>query len=322
MKSKILLLLEENRDTGISGGQIATQLGVTRAAVWKAVQSLEKEGHLIQAVPGRGYRLREESDVLSREAVSLALETKVLGRNLVVLPQVDSTNTYLKTMAVQGAPEGTVVIAQEQTGGKGRLGRSFSSPPGCGLYMSVLLRPKGKAMESAQLTALAAVAGAEAAQQVSGAPVEIKWVNDLMLGGKKVCGILTEAALELETGGLEYMVVGMGFNAHPLPPDTPPEVLAVAGSLSQGETRRFTRSALAAAVLQRLEERLAQPQGQYLADYRRRSCVVGRQVTIVGEDPPAVYTAVDIDDQACLVVEDSAGSRRSLNSREISVRPV
>lgn len=323
MKSKVLEILEQNREGNISGSKIAAQLGITRAAVWKAIRALEKEGHRIEAVPRRGYRLLPDSDVLSAEAIGLCLSTHTLGRGLVVLPTVDSTNTYLKNLALRGAQEGTTVVSDCQTGGRGRMGRTFASPPGCGVYMSILFRPKGSPALSAQATACAAVAVAKAVEETAGVSPQIKWVNDLMVEGKKICGILTEAALELESGGLDYMIVGIGINARRLPGEVPEEVARVAASIEDFSHRAFSRSRLAASVLAHLEEEMAHlEEGGYLKEYRERSCVVGRQVVIAGDPQGKVFRAVDIDDQARLVVEDENGERTALNSREISVRSV
>ena len=323
MKSKVLEILEQNRDGSISGSKIADQLGITRAAVWKAIRALEKEGHRIEAVPRRGYRLLPDSDVLSAEAIGLHLTTRTLGRGLVVLSTVDSTNTYLKNLALRGAREGTAVVADCQTGGRGRMGRPFVSPSGCGVYISVLFRPQGSPQKAAQATACAAVATAKAVEEVTGVSPQIKWVNDLMVEGKKICGILTEAALEMETGGLDYMIVGIGINARRLPPDVPEEIARVAASIEDFAHRPFSRSRLAAAVLARLEEEMdGLDQGRYLTEYRSRSCVVGRQVAIVGDPSGKILRAVEIDDQARLVVEDENGCRQALNSREISIRPL
>ena len=321
MKHRVLEILEQNRDGDISGSKIAAQLGITRAAVWKAIRALEKEGHRIEAVPRRGYRLLPDSDVLSAEAIGLHLATRTLGRGLVVLPSVDSTNTYLKNLALRGAQEGTTVVADCQTGGRGRLGRTFVSPAGCGIYMSVLFRPKGSPDQSALITACGAVAVARAVEEVTGVSPQIKWVNDLMVEGRKICGILTEAAMELESGGLDYLIVGIGINVRRLPEEFPQPVRQVAGAIDSFAARPFSRSQLAAAVLNHLEEEAGRMDtGAYLEEYRARSCVLGRPVTVVGDPAGKVWQAVEIDDQARLVVEDETGARQVLNSREISVR--
>ena len=198
-KMQFLDALEKNRGEYLSGEQLASSLGVSRNAVWKAIQKLEEAGHKIRAVPKRGYTLAPESDVLTVQSVSRFLDTD-MPVYLQVQTEVTSTNTLLKAQAEQGAPEGTVLIAESQTAGKGRLGRHFTSPPGTGIYFSLLLRPHCTAEKSLFITTTAAVAVCEAIEQVTGLNPQIKWVNDVYLNEKKVCGILTEASVDFENG--------------------------------------------------------------------------------------------------------------------------
>lgn len=200
IQDAVLDALEKNRGEYLSGEQLASSLGVSRNAVWKAIQKLEEAGHKIRAVPKRGYTLAPESDVLTVQSVSRFLDTD-MPVYLQVQTEVTSTNTLLKAQAEQGAPEGTVLIAESQTAGKGRLGRHFTSPPGTGIYFSLLLRPHCTAEKSLFITTTAAVAVCEAIEQVTGLNPQIKWVNDVYLNEKKVCGILTGASVDFENGG-------------------------------------------------------------------------------------------------------------------------
>ena len=211
IQDAVLDALEKNRGEYLSGEQLASSLGVSRNAVWKAIQKLEEAGHKIRAVPKRGYTLAPESDVLTVQSVSRFLDTD-MSVYLQVQTEVTSTNTLLKAQAEQGAPEGTVLIAESQTAGKGRLGRHFTSPPGTGIYFSLLLRPHCTAEKSLFITTTAAVAVCEAIEQVTGLNPQIKWVNDVYLNEKKVCGILTEASVDFENGGLNWAVLGIGIN--------------------------------------------------------------------------------------------------------------
>ncbi len=322
MKEKILALLEENQM--VSGGDISKQLGVSRTAVWKAVNALRQQGYEISSTPGGGYSLNRDNDLLARPAIWSGLKTRLLGRQLELLPSVDSTNHYLKLAAQQGAPEGLTVVAREQTQGKGRLGRSFHSPPQGGIYMSVLLRPKAPAADCALFTAATAVCVCRAVQEVAGAELSIKWVNDLLYQGKKVCGILTEAALELEGSRLDYMIVGIGINTGGPGLTLPPELDQIATTLYDICGVPNLRNRLIAAILNHLEDFYLSAEARkedVLAEYSRRLCLKGQQIRLSTGDPGRLFTAIDIDDQAGLIIEDSGGARQTLTYGEVSVIP-
>lgn len=323
----LLKILMEREDSYVSGEELAGRLSVSRTAVWKGVEALRAAGYRIDSVTNRGYRLSSASDVLSAAGIGKRLKTE--GIRLRVLPSVTSTNTLLKAEAAAGAPEGAVLVAGEQTEGRGRMGRSFFSPPGSGLYMSLLLRPQAPAAETAKLTAYAAVAVAEALEEAGGA-AEIKWVNDIYMGGRKVSGILTEAALDCERGVTEYAVVGIGVNLYAPEGGFPPELREIAGaafgsSESGSETAPAMRCRLAAAVIDRFF-------GFYRSDgpetarycykaYKRRSLVLGRRVMVHAvARPPEEAEAVDIAPDFSLVVRGADGIIRRVASGEVSVR--
>lgn len=194
VKQEVLAALDAARGRYISGQELAAQLDVSRTAVWKAVAALRRDGIPIKAVTNRGYTLAQSVDVLNAAAVPAQLdEATVKALQIEVVDRLPGTNAALRSRADAGAREGLVLIAQAQSAGRGRGGHSFYSPPG-GLYMSILLRPEIGARQAVGLTAMAAVAAARAAERLCGVPITIKWVNDLWKNGKKVCGILTEAA--------------------------------------------------------------------------------------------------------------------------------
>lgn len=319
-KDAVLALLWQNADSWLSGEALAERLSVSRTAVWKAVEQLRAEGYAVESATNRGYRLCSQSDVLSEQGLLKYLRSPAITPQ--VLPVVSSTNTLLKSMAAEGAPEGTALLAGEQTAGRGRMGRSFYSPPGSGLYMSLLLRPQIPASEAVRITACAAVAVAEAVEELSGLETQIKWVNDVLVRGRKVCGILTEGSLDLESGGLSYAVVGIGINTAVPAGDFPPELRQTAGALFGDEKPPELRCRLAAAVLDRLMDfygRLDDP--AIWEAYRRRSLVLGREISILapGKEPePAV--ALDLDTDYGLLVCLPDGSLRKLSSGEVSVR--
>ena len=213
VKDRVLDALEANRGAWFSGQALAQTLGVSRSAVWKAISQLREGGYPIRAASNRGYSLEADSAILSAQSVGKYLTAP--GVTVEVRPTVTSTNDLLRQQAEAGAPEGTVLIATEQTAGKGRRGHSFFSPPDTGLYLSLLLRPALEAREALSLTTCAAAAVALAIEECAGIPAQIKWVNDVFCRGKKVCGILTEASLDLESGGLQYAIVGIGVNLSP-----------------------------------------------------------------------------------------------------------
>ena len=299
---------------------MAGLLGVSRNAVWKAVKSLQEDGYEIEASTNKGYRLSRQSDILSGQSIE-----KFLSGNFYSVEYVactDSTNNLLKTRAAEGAPEGTVVVAGQQSAGKGRMNRSFYSPPGTGLYMSVLLRPQVGAEQSLFITAAAAVAVASAIDAVSENTAGIKWVNDVYLHGRKVCGILTEASFSMENGGIEYAVLGIGVNILPPAGGFPLEIKNLVSTVFTEQTYYpEARSRLAAEILndflglyQGLEQKT------FLEEYRRRSVLANKEITIIrgGREQKAV--ARGIDDRFRLVAELPDGSQTALYSGEVSIR--
>ena len=227
-KEDLLTLLWQNADAYISGEELARRLSVSRTAVWKAIGQLREAGYNIESVSNRGYRLLSESDVLSEEGIRRHLKHQEL--ELQVYKTITSTNTVLKALAAEGAPAGLALIAGEQTAGRGRMGRSFYSPADSGLYLSLLLRPNVSAVEATRLTACAAVAVAETIEELSGRPAQIKWVNDIFVDGRKVCGILTEASVDCENGMMHYVIIGLGVNTRVPAGDFPEELKGIAGA--------------------------------------------------------------------------------------------
>ena len=319
-KDAILNMLWEHADSYVSGAELARALGVSRAAVWKGIEQLRQEGYAIDSATNRGYCLSSGSDVSWEEGVRRYL--KADGINLQVYRTVSSTNTMLKAMAEEGAKEGTCIIAVEQSAGRGRLGRSFYSPPDSGLYMSLLLRPALQAAEATCITACAAVAVAEAIESLAPVKAEIKWVNDVYVDGRKVCGILTEASLDCESGMVSHLIVGIGINTRVPASDFPEDLKGIAGVAFGDREIPELRSRLAAEVLNRLMhyyENLTDK--AWFDEYRRRSFVLGKEISILapGKAPEAA-TALDLDRDFALIVRTESGELRRLNSGEVSVR--
>lgn len=316
IKEKTLAILDSGET--ISGERLARELGVSRNAVWKAMNQLRRDGYQIDAVTNRGYRLLSVPDRLSEAEIRRWLSTRELGRELEIHDRLDSTNNRAKVLAASGAKHGLTVIADFQSGGRGRLGRSFFSPVHSGLYMTCILRPECAPEKAGLLTSLAAVAAAQAIEAVAETQVRIKWVNDLYIGDRKICGILSEAGLGMEAGRLEYAVVGIGVNVNRM--EFPAELRDIATSIGNETGRAPDRNRLAAEILNRLESLWGELEsGAFLAESRRRSNVIGRTVTVIegGKTYPA--RALDIDGQGRLVIETGTG-RTCLNYGEVSLK--
>ncbi len=322
VKDGVLRALEQQRGEIVSGGGLSAALGVSRTAVWKAVAALREDGMLIDSVPGGGYRLREGDDSLTADGVRTLLHTRLLGCEVLVLPEVSSTNTVMKREYAAGKPEGFALLALRQSAGRGRLGRSFSSPDG-GMYLTVLLRPAIELKNLHFLTIAAAVAVCRAIEDTCGFRPGVKWVNDVLMGGKKLCGILTEASIVGETGALDYVIVGIGINLR-FDPEGAPELAGIVGGLADFCGNPPRRAALTASVLGRLEEQYFLIQegklGKVAAAYRELLCCLDQPVTVIenGRETPAHCNGVS--DEGHLLVTMADGTRRELQSGEISIR--
>ena len=320
IKEQVLQVLQTHPEEYISGQMLAHQLNVSRTAVWKAVEQLRQEGYPIDSIPRRGHQLLSGHDVLSGEGIRRYLKNPEL--QVKVYSTISSTNTVLKQMALEDAPAGLALVAGEQTAGRGRLGRSFFSPSGSGIYLSLLLRPNLAAFDAARLTGCAAVAVCEALESLSDVHPQIKWVNDLFIDGRKVCGILTEAGMDLEADHLSYVIIGIGINLHVPPENYPEEIRPIAGSVFGDMEIPELRNRLAAGVLDRLMDYASDPVSPALFEkYKSRSLVLGKEIRIFspGQEPvPA--TAVDLEPDYALRVRLADGTEHLLRSGEISIR--
>ena len=320
-KNRVLSLLK-GTDGFLSGEQISAEIGVSRMAVSTAVKALRAEGYEITAVTNRGYRLERSPDRLTGGEL-MALLGEKRAQTLICLDTVDSTNRYLKALANDGAPSGTVVIAEGQTKGRGRRGRSFASPDRKGIYLSYLLRIEGAPADSTMLTAWAAVAAASAISTVCGVEPEIKWVNDLLLGGRKLCGILTELSVESESNLIDYVVVGIGVNVNEGAQDFPPELRDIAVSLAQALGKEQPRAALCAELircLDRLSCDWPQEKEHYLEAYRRYDRTVGKDILVISPGMERHAHALAIEPDFSLQVRFDGGEEAKLQSGEISIR--
>ena len=306
----------------ISGEKMAERLGVTRAAVWKKIAALRDAGYDISSVPRSGYALRSAPDRLIETEISQDLKTALVGRKVICYDAVDSTNLVLKNLAREGAEDGTVVVADSQGTGRGRMERAFFSPPGKGIWVSILLRPTFLPQDAPKCTLMAAVAVAHA-MEAFGLRAEIKWPNDILHDGRKLVGILTEMSAEMDR--VNYVVIGIGINVNIAPEDFPAELRAIATSLMQMKGAPLPRVAFLQELLRVLDDLYASVQREgfapVLAAWREYAVTLGQEVRVIGpagEEFEGV--AADIDAEGALLVDTAEGRRRVL-AGDVSIRP-
>lgn len=320
-KDKILNELVKSGDNYISGGRLGRNLGISRNAVWKSVNQLKEEGYRIDAVTNKGYRIILNADNITAEDICSLMTVKPQKDKIIVLDSIDSTNNYAKKLAEKGASHGTTVIANEQTAGKGRMGRSFSSPKNTGLYMSIILRPDIAVNQVQLITSYLAVITAQAIDTLYGCHTGIKWVNDIMLNDKKVCGILTEASVSCESASFRYIIAGIGVNIGTVKSIFDAELLNIASSLEDETGKIIRRCELAAAIINTLEDRItAFENGSFIDEYRQRSWILGREITVTQNGTQTDAKAIDIDSSAGLIVEYADGTRSVINSGEARIK--
>lgn len=291
------ILLEKLADGKfVSGEEMAETFGVSRTAVWKTVNALREDGFVIDAVRSQGYRISPDNNKLAPE---------LIGGKIIVLDEVNSTNDYAKKLASDGAENGTVVLAEYQSGGKGRMGRTFVSPKSKGLYMSVILRPNFDVKYAPLITSAVAVAVAQAIEQLAECSVQIKWVNDIYLNNRKICGILTEASLGLEYSSLDYAVVGIGINV--LSHDFG-ELRSDVTTIQQETGKKISRNMLCHLILNNLNKIVPYiPEKAHLCEYRRREMLTGKIISANVGNEQVSGKALGVDDNANLVIQTDKG---------------
>ncbi|NLC68938.1 MAG: biotin--[acetyl-CoA-carboxylase] ligase [Clostridiaceae bacterium] len=320
IKNEVLKMLEQNRDTAVSGQILAKKLDVSRQAIWKAIKSLQEDGYIIHALPNKGYWLDTSCDIISAEGIRLFLSEKNRNCPIIFYKVIDSTNTAAKKLALDGARHGTIVIAEEQAAGRGRMGKSFFSPPGTGIYISFILKPKVDIDNAQLITIYAAVTVCTVIERFTRLSPKIKWVNDIFLNGKKICGILTEAAGNFESGGIESIIVGIGINFSTRQEDFPPEIRHIAGSLpSPGISRNQFAAALIDKMLKHGDCRF-QPNLTQL--YKERSLMIGRVISYQKNTATVSGTVLDINEKGNLVVRTREGEIDILRSGEVQIRNI
>ena len=320
MKTKILKLLRK-ADGYVSGQQICEQLDVSRTAVWKVIRQLKEEGYQIEAVRNRGYRIVEVPDVLTGEELKSLMQTQWAGRNIVYYPETDSTNLRIRELGDAGAPHGTLAVADMQTAGRGRRGRTWESPPGTSIYMSILLRPDIIPGAAPMLTLVMACSVAEGISDCENVDVRIKWPNDVIAGGKKLVGILTEMSTQIDY--INHVTIGVGINVNMT--EFPENIRDTATSLRLETGHEVRRAPLIAAIMKRFEENYAvflktQDMSGLMEKYSGMLINLDREVLVLGAEDSYKAHALGIDRQGELIVRREDGTEEKIYAGEVSVR--
>lgn len=320
--AKILSALRANPD-GVSGEQLAEQLKISRAAIWSRIEELRQLDYDIEASPHFGYRLVSSPDALHADDLLARLgKTKVIGRDIRVFEQTTSTNDVIEKLARDGVKEGVVVFAEAQTKGRGRLGRKWISPAHKGLWFSILLRPDLRPQETTQLTVASATALRRAIQSETGLKPEIKWPNDILIGGKKVAGILTELSAELDK--VRYIILGIGIDVNLDTGEFPAELKKIATSLKIEAGETISRAELATAILRELDfdyARLGAGKFPDIADEWESGCAtIGKNVTVHIGDRKIRGRAESLDDDGALLLRTEHGHLERITGGDVTLK--
>ncbi|MEE0932369.1 MULTISPECIES: biotin--[acetyl-CoA-carboxylase] ligase [unclassified Clostridium] len=321
LKSKVLKVLEENKGKTVSGAEMAKTLNLSRTSIWKAINSLRDDGYTINAVTNKGYSLADNTDLISKEGISLYLNKDFSNVDIYIYKTTSSTNEVAKKLALSGAKHGTVVISEEQTQGKGRMGRSFYSPANTGIYMSIILRPTLTAMDSVLITTSSSVAICDAIHKVTGIECQIKWINDIYINNKKIGGILTEASTNFESGTIDYLILGIGINFNNPKDNFPDDLKEIADSLYNGNSNGINRNILCAEILNNILSIIPKIKDyNFISEYKKRSIILNQEIMYTSGGIYSKGRAIDINNDGSLVIKHDDGSIKILNSGEISIR--
>ena len=321
-RDRVLQILYRKNGECVSSSEITGELGITRSAVFKIINELKKQGFDIESIHHRGYRLGNEKDIISPEIINEIIEKEGKNRRIQYFERVDSTNTFAKKILMEGESYPDIIIANEQEQGRGRLGREFYSPKGTGIYCSFILDPFIKIENSILVTVAASVAVSRAIEKVTNKDTRIKWINDIYIDDKKVCGILTEAVTDFETGIIGKIILGIGINFNTPSESFPDEITDRASSVFMDDTFGVTRNQLIAQLIIEIDECMNDIENdEIIRYYRNKSLVLGKmlEITYFGQEKPIQGKAVDIDRNGFLIIETKNGLL-TLNSGEVSIR--
>ncbi len=323
-RMELLEILDKHIGNFISGEQIASHFGVSRVAVSKAIAKLREDGYKIESKTNFGYSLDKSTDIIYVDKIKKFLSSSMFSDNIEVHSIVDSTNNLSRDKAQLGAPEGIVVISNEQTAGKGRRGRTFQSPVGGGIYMSILLRPGIHISRIQIITLIAAISVVRALDKAVGISASIKWVNDILVDNKKICGILTEGSIDAEDGATNFAIVGIGINVKSIT-SMPDDIKEIATDVVSNTKKHVCRCELIAQVLMQFDKIYSEymKSGQdkkIISIYKENLCMLGRDITVISQNKNYIARAVDITESGGLLVRNENGEIIELNSGEISTK--
>lgn len=322
MKEKIIKALKDNKGEFISGQDLSDKLSVSRTSIWKHINSLKEEGYNIESISRKGHRLISSPDIINGDEIREYLNTKYIGRKILHFDSIDSTNIKAKEIAMSNNEEGIVIISEEQTKARGRLGRNWSSPKGKGIWMSIIVRPDINPLDASKITQITAATIYNAMNEMD-IEVSIKWPNDIILNSKKVCGILTEMSAEIMQ--INYLVIGIGVNVNIESNEFPEEIFAKATSLKAELKREINRKELVGRILNNFEYFYEQMiiKGtikEALDICREKSILIGKKVRVIQKNQSVERIAVDLNEDGELLVKDEKGEITKLISGEVSVR--
>jgi BirA family biotin operon repressor/biotin-[acetyl-CoA-carboxylase] ligase len=318
-KDDILRILRSSHSGHVSGAALAAAMGVSRTAVWKHIKTLEREGYAIEAVPSKGYRLTASPDIIVAGDVKQGLGPKTIGKEILHYAEVASTNTLAMDLAQKGAVDGTVVIAETQTGGKGRLGRTWTSPRG-NLYMSVVLRPAVPISKAPLITLMGAVAVASGIRRQCGVPAGIKWPNDILLSGKKVSGLLTEMSAEPDR--IRHIVLGIGVNVNMDSRALQPDVRRISTTLAAAVGKTVDRTAFLRTLLAELDlwyHRFLKGDTEVLAAWKELNVTLGQRVAVSGGGARLEGLARGVDAEGRLILKLDDGTLRQVAAGDVTI---
>ena len=320
MKNKILKVLK-NSDDFISGEKLSEEFNMTRSGIWKYMNMLKEDGYDIESIPRKGYRIISSPDILTYEEIEKNLSTDFIGRNIYYYESIDSTNKRAKDIALE-EQEGTIIISEEQVDGKGRLGRDWISPKGKGIWMSIILKPEVDPIKVAKITLIGAAAVYKGLNNMN-IDSTIKWPNDILIDGKKICGILTEMSCELNM--INYVVMGIGINVNLDGNNIPEDLREKATSIKISQKKSVNRKELLANILNEFEELYIpfKDKGNISESIKicRENCaLIGKEVKIIKDEKIKIGRALDINEDGQLVIEFKGGVVENVFSGEVSVR--
>ncbi|MFD2445832.1 biotin--[acetyl-CoA-carboxylase] ligase [Bacillus sp. CGMCC 1.16607] len=321
IRKKLLDAFSNHQDEFISGQALADVIGCSRTAVWKHMEELRKEGFILEAIRNKGYRIIKTTEKVTADEIRLGLKTSFLGQSIHYEESVDSTQKVAHRLANENTPEGTIIVAEEQTSGRGRMDRKWHSPKYTGIWMSVILRPKVVLAKAPQLTLIAAVAVVQAIEEMTDLSPQIKWPNDILINGKKMTGILTE--LQAESDRIHSIIIGMGINVNQLKADFPEELHDIATSIAIEQGSTISRSALIRSVLIHLEKlyQMYLENGFYPIKllWEGYACSIGKEIKARTLTNTIEGKALGITEDGVLRIEDSTGKIHLVYSADIEI---